>query len=373
MSLTTAGDKTALIEQLGRESLTYDELKKSYAIARLLVMIGLEDDPNQLARWKHTECYKNIGEVRQALSGKLKTVTAKTKRIIEDRVTNEIDPQSLIELYNASNDPSIRRAVVEKLWNEEFLFSAAMGDDSAMIRIQAVRKIYDQKRLLKVVLENGELSVSIAAFERLRDEFCISEVCLGDIHPQITEKANEKLIKMLVADEDREETLELLAALHSVESVRRAAVKKLPEGHPVFFNIVMDDNSPRLRELAFDKITDMQDITAVIYEAGDGNIAEKAVSKISSSDELGRIALCHKHKAVRLAALSRLSCSRVLAMVAGGADDLNIAEKAVAKITDQALLKIIADTHPAAGVRDSAKNRIEELDFWQQCGFLSSP
>ena len=291
-----------------------------------------------------------------------------------------------------SDDPWLRAEAVGKVTDQTVLAKVAMEDEHNLVRRTAVENLTDPLLLAKIAVEDEHYLTRETAVgnQNLTDQSLLAEIAGQDSHPGPCYKAINKVFESSLLD----------ACKHrQYGNIRRFAQLRLILRDPVIvkhtgrieayiiytstsesytFDIVnstsiygerlevyienMTDRSVILREhliTDFPKVTRSRQRISAYFDF-DRILGELLENCNVTDSGLADIAINAKDRAVRRAAVEKLTDQPLLRKIAVEHEDDGVRRTAVEKLTDQPLLEKIAVEHEDYWIRTAAVKKLTD-------------
>jgi tetratricopeptide (TPR) repeat protein len=232
------------------------------------------------------------------------------------------------------SNPSIRIAAVKALTSPATLARVAKADADASIRRVAVEMLSDQGVLGEVAKADADEQVRALALSRVTEAAVLADIVQNGRPGEARMAALARLTEPALLGE--------VAKKNDDVELRKSATLRVTDT-ALLADIATKDPAVSVRQVAIPRVTDATVLAEVVKKETDPSIREFAISRVDVSqvtDELvlAEVAKRHHGPASRKAAAARITGSQLLMEIADGAEDKDLRELALRRVTDQALL-----------------------------------
>jgi tetratricopeptide (TPR) repeat protein len=232
------------------------------------------------------------------------------------------------------SNPSIRVAAVKALTSPATLGRVAREDADASIRSVAVEMLSDQGVLGEVAKADADEDVRALALGRVTDAAVLADIVQNGRPGETRMAALARLTEPALLGE--------VAKKNNDVELRKSATLRVTD-MAVLADIATEDPEVSVRQVAIPRVTDAAVLAEVVKKETDASIRQFAISRVDVSqvtDEqvLAEVAKRHQGPASRKAAAARITGSRLLMEIVDGAEDKDLRELALHRVTDQTLL-----------------------------------
>lgn len=254
-------------------------------------------------------------------------------RIAEQAVAGITDESLLTEIATESKSSIVAGAACGKIKSQELLAQIALNAKETSTRGKAVGKLTEQPALLKVALASKDFSLCSKIIKKLTDPTALVRVAVKCPNKLVRPSAVDRLTDqnaladvVLLAEDDRtrgraalklnaESAWMRVAMQISSPGYAESAVQEISKLNPsALSSIIKSAKLPYTRKLArVYTITDEKTLYEIALESEDAGISRRAVAGISDSALLTQLAVKAQGQVARLA-VARL---RVPAIAAG--------------------------------------------------------
>jgi len=251
--------------------------------------------------------------------------------------------------YDRLDDRSTRRGTVHYLTDQAMLAEIAKntGEDSE-VRQDAIRKLANQSLILDLARNEKNEYVRKAAVERLPAGHPLRQVVL----------ATEAEVQSLA---DQTILADIAENAHDYDA-RKAAAEKLSDQDPRPLAKLAKNESEdvSIRLIAIKKLNDQTLLAEIVLSDTHNEVRVAAVKKLKDQSLLAKLAMSDEGYEVWTAALEQLADQPRLTDIAMNAQNLETRKQAADKITDQILLADIAKNADNPRIREKAVAKITD-------------
>ena len=273
----------------------------------------------------------------------------------------------------------MRRAAVEKLWDQDVLAQVAQQDPEFEVRLAAVERISDDSLLAAISQADSRSNARAAAVGRLSrrrrsggtsqerprsrvfvrppsrastNSRCIAEAATRDPSPEVRAPARSPPGQSW-RPWQRSHARTLLRRCVRKQSSASATQSRLAD-------FAVRDPSPRVRAVAVSRLTHQDRLEAIAEEDPDALVRSSAVVRLNNLSQLNRIAVQDPAPEVRTLAVERVSEHDLLEAIAQRDPDPVVREVAVERLLRQDLISEIAQKDADPDVRATAVRKLAD-------------
>jgi len=252
-----------------------------------------------------------------------------------EKLTNQ---SGLAKAAKNAPDRRVRMKAVEKLTDQAVLINIVNNDKDSEVRITALKKITDEKALAGIAINNEFRNVCVEAVSKLTTESILAEVAKKDRLGFVSKRAVEKVLTQA--------SLVDVAKNANYIGTKKEAVQKLTD-QAKLLDLANNESDSAIRLTAAEKLNNETSAQRVFSEIAKNqnnpsSIRREAAEKLTDQGLLLELANTEIDNSVRLAAANKLEnetiAQKVYSEIAKNERDYHIRQKAVEKLTDQALL-----------------------------------
>jgi hypothetical protein len=263
----------------------------------------------------------------------------------------------LAKIAVEAKDPTVRRAAVEKLTDQDLLAGIAVVDEGSGVRRAAAERLVDQALLAVVAVEDRDSDVRGVAAKRVTDPVLLARMGMW-VNPDMTRQVTDPALLTRIVAEAKD------------SSVRRVAARNITD-QALLSKIAVSDRDYEVRVVAVERLTDQALLARLAAEDADAHVHFAAVRTLTDQALLADLAVKAKRQGVRLAAIGKVTDQKLLSQWAQENPLAPVRQAAVVRITDEGFLVNRLSAEPSAAVRTAIVDALKGKEALRQAATVA--
>ncbi|MGJ5814373.1 hypothetical protein [Paludibaculum fermentans] len=373
----------SLLGKLACESITDADLLTTIALSHksaakevAVMRITCDDHLAQIARGSDSDSIRSLA-INRIADQNLLVVMARSAESYTARrtaVARLFDQSVLCDVATKDEYSSVRKEAVTRVIDQDVLCKIATIDAAAEVRSTALARIDKVDLLMQLAIDCPQPDVQVAAIARISEASCRAAIARRSSNPRVRVIAIESVSDLgelaEIARRDiepscrvvalrrlRDDTvIEEIARTDPDPSVRSEAVKHIPAAHQqLLFELALAEDIQKVRIEILNRITDEGLVRTIAKRGSSAQARNDAMNLIADEDVIYEYA--KTDESLRYRAINRINDAALLRMLIDDSPDWGVEAQgwAVSRLHSEALAKVATDA-PEANVRILAIN-----------------